>query len=121
MLGPFAGAFTAAWLISVIDWRADFGVLAALHVVSTLVVILVGDETLYDRNNPLPRQKGVLAKVKLVLGITGVKESKLSTSRPSMSTVFIDIARIQIRPHILLTCESRFRLLGKRRHTDDLH
>ena len=66
MLGPFAGAFTAAWLISVIDWRADFGVLAAFHVVSTIVVICVGDETLYDRDNPIPRQQGVLAKAKLI-------------------------------------------------------
>ena len=104
MAGPFLGAFVAAWLISAVSWRADYGVLAALHVVSTICVITLGDETLYDRDDPQPRGKGVVAKLKLVLGITGIKESRATKSRPAMMTVFVDIFRIQIKPNVFLVC-----------------
>ena len=107
MTGPFLGAFVAAWLISVISWRADYGVLAALHVVSTLCVVFLGDETLYDRDGPQPRGRGVLAQAKLVLGITGVQEARRTTGRPKMMEVFVDIAKIQIKPNIALVCKCR--------------
>lgn len=55
--GPFLGPFIAAWLIQVVSWRADYGVLAGLHGLSTLIVVILGDETLYDRNNPQRRAK----------------------------------------------------------------
>lgn len=94
--GPFLGPFVAAWLITAVDWRADFGVLAGLHGFSTLLVILLGDETLYDQRNPCPREKGFLGKFKCLVGITGAKVA----GRPSMMTVSKDILKIQIKPQI---------------------
>lgn len=93
------GAFTASWLITVMSWRGDYGVCAGLYVFSTLVVVFIGDETLYDRGNPQPRQKGILAHLKLLTGWTGFKESK---QRPTFYTICKDLLIIAIRPQILL-------------------
>ena len=78
------------------NWRADFGVLAGLHGLSTILVILLGDETLFDPRNPHPREKGFLGKLKCLIGITGVK----AKGRPSMMAIFKDILKIQIKPQI---------------------
>lgn len=94
--GPFLGPFVAAWLITAVSWRADYGVLAALHGVSTLMVIFLGDETLYERGNPQPREQGPLGRIKLLLGLTGLK----AKGRPSLWTVMKDIISIQLRPQI---------------------
>lgn len=94
--GPFLGPFVAAWLITTIGWREDFGVLASLHGFSTILVILLGDETLYERDNPQSREKGTWGKIKCLIGLTGIK----AKGRPSMMTVFKDLVQIQIRPQI---------------------
>lgn len=79
-----------------VNWRADYGVLAGLHGFSTLLVILIGDETLYDRHNPQPREKGISGKISRLLGIAGAKVQ----GRPNMFTVLKDILTIQIKPQI---------------------
>ncbi|RMY30638.1 hypothetical protein D0864_16926, partial [Hortaea werneckii] len=86
--GPFLGPFLAAWLIQAVDWRADFGVLASLHGLATLSIIFLGDETLYNRRDPPPsRDKGVVAKLKLLTGITGVMSKE---GRPEVWSVLKD-------------------------------
>lgn len=95
---PFLGPFIAAWLIQVVSWRANFGVLAALHAFSTLVVMFLGDETLYDRSDPQKRATGLLGRVKLLTGISGYKVQ----GRPSLAKVVKDLLVIQVKPQILL-------------------
>lgn len=102
MGGPALGAFVSAWLITVISWRADYGVCAALYVLSLIMVIIFGDETLYDRAAPKQREKGLFARIKLLAGWTGVKEAD---GRPTLLTVCIDLLKVQIRPQILLICK----------------
>ena len=94
--GPFLGPFIAAWLIQAVSWRADYGVLAALHGLSTILVIVFGDETLYDRSNPQKRGTGLVARMKLLVGITGHK----AQGRPSPWNVTKDLLIIQIKPQI---------------------
>ena len=96
--GPYVGAFVASWLITAVSWRADWGVCAALYVLSTFVVIFIGDETLYDRGNPQPRQKGPYGRFKILTGWTGLKESKI---RPKLWVVCKDLFIIATRPQIL--------------------
>jgi len=98
MGGPFLGPFVAAWLITAVSWRADYGVLAGLHGISTLIVIFIGDETLYDRRNPQSKEHGVWARFRLIVGIAGLQ----TRGRPSPWTVFKDLLSIQVKPHILL-------------------
>ena len=104
MGGPFLGAFMSAWLITTISWRADYGVCAGLYVFSMLMVIVLGDETLYDRGSPKPREKGILGRIKLLTGWTGVKEAD---GRPTLWTVCVDIIKVQIKPQILFLSECR--------------
>jgi MFS family permease len=94
--GPFLGPFIAAWLIQAVSWRADYGILAALHGLSTILVIVFGDETLYDRANPQKRETGLVARMKLLVGITGHK----AQGRPSPWKVTKDLLIIQIKPQI---------------------
>lgn len=94
--GPFLGPFVAAWLITAVSWRADYAVLAGLHGLSTVLILFLGDETLYDQRNPYPRKTGFFGKLKCIVGITGAK----ATGRPGMMTVFKDILKIQIKPQI---------------------
>jgi MFS family permease len=96
--GPFLGPFIAAWLIQAVSWRADYGVLAGLHVLSTTLVIVFGDETLYDRSgtNPQKKQTGLTARVKLLAGFAGYK----TRGRPTLIKVVKDLLVIQIKPQI---------------------
>jgi MFS family permease len=94
--GPFLGPFIAAWLIQAVSWRADYGVLAGLHGLSTILVVVLGDETLYDRHNPQKRQTGLVARVKLLIGVTGYR----AQGRPSPVEVIKDLLAIQIKPQI---------------------
>lgn len=96
MGGPFLGPFVAAWLESVVSWRADYGFLASLHVLSTLLVVFLADETLYDRPNPRSKEPGALGRIKLIIGLTGMK----AIGRSNMWTVCKDMWNIQIKPQI---------------------
>ncbi|KAK3049184.1 hypothetical protein LTR09_009603 [Extremus antarcticus] len=88
--GPFFGPFVAAWLITEVDWRTDFGILAALHGFSTLLVVFLGDETLYDRKNPQPRERGLWGRFTRLTGIAGLK----AQGRPGVMTVLRDLISI---------------------------
>lgn len=79
------------------------GFCASLYVLSTLVVVAIGDETLFDRRNPQPREKGFIGHLKLLTGWTGLKESK---QRPTLWTVTKDLFIIAARPHILLLTDT---------------
>jgi hypothetical protein len=58
--------------------------------------VILGEETLYDRKNPQPRERRVMGKFKRLTGIAGAKVK----GRPNMLTVFKDIITIQIKPQI---------------------
>lgn len=97
--GPFLGPFLAAWFIQGVSWRADYGILASFHGFAALLIVLFGDETLYQRNSDEPaykREKGVLGRTKLLTGITGAR----MTRRPEIMTVLKDIIEIQFKPQI---------------------
>lgn len=103
--GPFLGPFLAAWFILGVSWRADYGILAGFHCFAALLIVLFGDETLYQRNSDEPaykREKGLLGRIKLLTGITGAK----MTGRPEIMTVLKDIIKIQFKPQIFFLSKS---------------
>lgn len=103
--GPFIGPFLAAWFIQAINWRADFGILAGFHGFTALLVVLFGDETLYERNNEkaFTREAGIVGRLKLLTGITGLRMK----GRPTVWTTLKDVFVIQFKPQILLISEFR--------------
>jgi len=100
MGGPYLGSFVSAWLIQAINWQADYGVLAAFYAFSTLLVVFLVDETLYDRHHPQPKARGLKERVLLILGVTGWRVK----TRPTIWTITKHTLLLGFRPQILLPC-----------------
>jgi MFS family permease len=100
ILGPFFGPFLSAFLLEKINWRADYGVLAGLYGFSLLLVILIGDETLYNHKNPnrQPYPTGIKGHVEKLTGIAGSR----MTGRPSLVATSLQILKLAIRPEVIL-------------------
>ncbi len=94
------GPFIAGFLIQKINWRQDFGVMAAFHGFAIILILLFGEETLYDRehpeNNTLPT--GIVGRIQQLTGIAGIK----ATGRPALRTVFKDLMALGVLPHLVL-------------------
>ncbi|KZF25794.1 MFS general substrate transporter [Xylona heveae TC161] len=101
LLGPYLGPFISGMIITKLDWRADFGILAAFYGFSFILIILLGDETLYDRGEEkqqLTSTTGVVRKLQLLSGFAGAR----AKGRPSVITSFLHTLSIGIRPHVFL-------------------
>jgi MFS family permease len=103
LVGPYLGPFIAGFLIQKINWRQDFGVLAAFHGFAIILIVLFGDETLYDRKRPENNFKSteIMGKIKLLTGIAGVRIK----GRPTVRTVFKDLIAISLLPYLILPCK----------------
>ncbi|OCL03956.1 MFS general substrate transporter [Glonium stellatum] len=100
LVGPYLGPFLSSLILSKLSWRSDFGILASIYGLSLLLIIVLSDETLFNRTQNEPRpKKGILGKILLLTGIHGTRQ----TSRPTLASVLWHIVVIQIKPHILLT------------------
>lgn len=114
LLGPYVGPLISSLLILRIGWRPDFGVLAGFYGLSLLMVIVFGDETLFDREGleqvDSPEQQKEVAKgarrpfsishhISLLLGIHGFRTR---AGRPTLLTVFIHQCSLLIRPYVFL-------------------
>lgn len=64
------------------------------------MIILFGDETLFDRENIRAAPgTGVVSRVKLLVGITGFQQRH---GRPAMFRVAKDQFKLLLRPYLLL-------------------
>jgi MFS family permease len=100
ILGPFLGPFVSSFLLSKIDWRFDMGVLAMFYGVSTILVVLFGEETLYDREKSIKPTAGA-SKFSILIGISGVK----AEGQTSLLSVTKHLAQLLIKPQLLLPSE----------------
>ena len=75
------------------------GVLAGFYGFSTLLVILIGKETLYDRENNRVPTAGA-SRISVLTGVAGVK----ATGMPRMMDVFKHLFELLICPQLLLPC-----------------
>jgi MFS family permease len=105
LIGPYMGPFIAGFLIQKINWRQDFGVLAAFYAASTLLIIFFGDETLYDRDvkERQPKGSGFLYRIQLLTGYAGWK----AKGRPTVGQITRDMISISWLPYLLLPCKSQ--------------
>lgn len=98
LIGPYLGPFISSLIISKLNWREDFGVLAGFYGLSLLMVVFLGDETLYDRNKAgeKPRNRSILRQVSLLLGVEGARVS----GRPGLWTVTKHQYSLLARPYL---------------------
>ena len=99
VLGPYVSPFVSSWLLIKLGWRADVGLVAGFYVFSTLLVIILGKETLYDHEeNRVPT--GGASRLSLLMGFAGTKANGM----PKMTDVFKHPFELSICPQLLLPC-----------------
>jgi MFS family permease len=100
LIGPYLGPFISAFLIETINWRMVFAVLCGFYGLSVLMIILLGDETLYNRDGPQKeREGGIKGRIMLLTGIQGARECE---GRPSICEVTGDLFGLLLRPYLLV-------------------
>jgi MFS family permease len=110
LVGPYLGPLISSLLLLRIGWRPDFGVLAGFYGFSLLVVVLLGDETLFERRGFEVRESdGPVAgrrrefelgrHVRLLVGIEGWRSSG---GRPTLWAVWKNLVSVLVRPYVLL-------------------
>lgn len=107
LIGPYLGPFVSGFVITKLDWRMTFAVLCGFYGFSVLMIILFGDETLFDRSvNPKPSpKKTITRRILLMLGVAGISESH---GRPGIWEVTKDLFRLLLRPYLLLPSKYLF-------------
>ncbi|KAK7516916.1 major facilitator superfamily domain-containing protein [Phyllosticta citriasiana] len=97
LIGPYLGPFFSTLIILKLNWRPDFAVLCGFYILSTIMVILFGDETLFDRTSPAEQKPKTWARhLSLLIGIEGARIS----GRPGLWTVFKHQCSLLARPHL---------------------
>jgi MFS family permease len=100
LIGPYLGPFISAFLVEKLAWRLVFGVLCGFYGLSVLLIILFGDETLYNRDGPRKeREGGIKGRILLLTGVQGVREYE---GRPAVTEVTGSLFSILLRPYLLI-------------------
>ncbi|KKY28798.1 putative mfs [Diplodia seriata] len=74
LIGPYLGPFISSLIISKLNWREDFGVLAGFYGLSVLMVVFLGEETLYERNvSEKPKDRSIVQHISSLIGIEGAR------------------------------------------------
>jgi MFS family permease len=100
LIGPYLGPFLSGFIVEGLDWRNTFGVLAGFYGLSVIMIILFGDETLYNREGfQKPRTPGLKGRIFRLTGIEGVQST---AGRPSVWEVTKDLFSLLTRPYLLI-------------------
>jgi MFS family permease len=102
LIGPYLGPFISGLIASKLDWRNNFGVLCGFYGFSVLMIVLFGDETLYDREKTVEEPRttgGIVEKIHKLTGIYGIRHS---AGHPGLWQVTKDLFGLLLRPYLLL-------------------
>jgi MFS family permease len=100
LLGPFLGPFISSFLLSRISWQFDMGVLAMFYGTSAILVVLLGEETMYDRERSWKPTAGA-SKFSILVGIAGAK----AKGQTGLMLVSRQLLELLIKPQLLLPCK----------------
>ncbi|KAI9816308.1 MAG: hypothetical protein M1827_001910 [Pycnora praestabilis] len=101
IVGPYLGPFISGLLIEKLTWRDNFAILACFYALSAIIIVILADETLYDRRSSTMQSKptgGFRSKLQRLVGTAGLK----ARGRPSLWTVSRHLAVIFFRPQVLV-------------------
>ncbi|KAF2136895.1 uncharacterized protein K452DRAFT_302392 [Aplosporella prunicola CBS 121167] len=102
LIGPYIGPFISSLILLKLAWRPDFAVLAGFYAFSVLAVLLLGDETLFDRGGALglhqSKSKRKTTRLALLVGLAGLR----AKGRPKIRTVLRHQLALLARPYLLL-------------------
>jgi hypothetical protein len=100
-IGPYMGPFISAFVSEGLRWRDNFGVLAGFYGFSVLMVVFLGDETLYNRDTTEHKTASspILERIYRLTGVAGVRNC---AGRPGLWEVTKDLFSLLLRPYLLL-------------------
>jgi MFS family permease len=100
-VGPYFGPFLSAFILRVINWRESWLFVSGLVGLGLLSVILLMDETAYDRNCPknIPPRPSSFALYRL-FALSGVMGYQMK-GRKSFSQGLLDIWKVFKQPQFL--------------------
>lgn len=110
LIGPYLGPFISGFIVSKLDWRNTYGVLCGFYGLSVLLIVLLGDETLYNREaynrdgtvEKPPKGSFISERILRLTGVRGIRESE---GRPNVWEVTKDLFGLLRRPQLLLPSE----------------
>ncbi|KAA1476567.1 MFS general substrate transporter [Dentipellis sp. KUC8613] len=100
IISPFLSPFAFGFLVARADWRWSYGVGSIYGAVVLGLIVLFGEETIYDRTvKPIPPRPttGLRYRFETLVGLTGLKMAKY---RASWTTAFFACLNIIWRPHL---------------------
>ncbi|KAJ7355263.1 MFS general substrate transporter [Mycena albidolilacea] len=101
IVSPFLSPFVFGFVVAQTTWRWAYGAGTIYSGLVCLLILLFGEETMYDRGVkpiPEPPTNGLRYRVKTLLGITGLKMVKY---RDSWSRAILSPFRIVWRPQLI--------------------
>ena len=101
LIGPYLGPFVSGFIIEKLSWRNTFGILCGFYGFSILLILLLGDETLYDGDDKKKQEgsSGIVERIKSLTGMAGIRDS---AGRPTLWVVTKDLFGLMRRPYLLL-------------------
>lgn len=101
VISPYIGPCLLGFLVARQSWRWAYAAGSFYNLVVLLLIVFLGEETLYDRTcKPIPRRptESLRYRVETLLGFTGVK---MQNHRPGWMTHVMAPLRLVWRPHLL--------------------
>ncbi|KAJ6536166.1 MFS general substrate transporter [Mycena capillaripes] len=101
IVSPFLSPFVFGFLVARTTWRWAYGIGTIYSAIVCLLIIVFGEETMYDRGLkpiPEPPTTGLRYRVETLLGLTGVKMAKY---RDSWYKAITSPLRIVWRPQLI--------------------
>ncbi|KAJ7464809.1 MFS general substrate transporter [Mycena galericulata] len=101
IMSPFLSPFAFGFLVARTSWRWAYGAGTMYGAFVCLLIILLGEETMYDRTLkpiPEPPTSGLRYRIETLFGITGVKMAKF---RASWYQAILSPIQVLWRPHLL--------------------
>ncbi|KAH0580132.1 hypothetical protein H2248_002938 [Termitomyces sp. 'cryptogamus'] len=102
IISPFLSPFAFGFLVARASWRWAYGIGSIYSAIVVLVIIMFGEETMYDRTvKPIPEHptRGLRYRIETLIGITGVKMAKY---RPSWKESILSPLNVVWRPHLMM-------------------
>ncbi|KAI0793044.1 MFS general substrate transporter [Irpex lacteus] len=102
LVSPFLSPFAFGFLVARASWRWVYGIGSMYGAVVLTLIVLFGEETLYDRRRNVPKttsksESRGLRRVKTLIGITGARLAKYRPGWKEVSSIWI---RLTWRPHV---------------------
>ncbi|EKM53342.1 uncharacterized protein PHACADRAFT_259649 [Phanerochaete carnosa HHB-10118-sp] len=99
---PFLGPMAFGFLVARANWRWCYGIACIFGAIVLALVVLFGEETMYDRSlenpRPYPLPKSwVRRRLELLIGIAGARMAKFRASWKDVSIIWVHLVW---RPHI---------------------